>query len=99
MTQTLWKNRPFVALTGAQLLSSFGMWILYLAVMVLIAIRWHHGPLDVSLGMVALMAPGIVVHPYAGGLADRRDRKWLMLGSDVLSALAALSILLVHDLW
>ncbi len=41
MKNPLWSNRAFVALSGAQLLSSFGNWIVYLAVMILIAIRWH----------------------------------------------------------
>lgn len=53
METTLWKNRRFVALSVAQLLTSFGTWLLYLAVMVLIAMRWHRGPVAVSLGMVA----------------------------------------------
>lgn len=99
METTLWKNRRFVALSVAQLLTSFGTWLLYLAVMVLIAMRWHRGPVAVSLGMVALMVSGLAVHPLAGVVADRWDRKRLMLVSDIFSALAVLSIFLVHYLW
>lgn len=99
MKNQLWSNRPFVVLSVAQLLSSFGNWILYLAVMILIAIRWHHGPLAVSLGLVSLMAPGILIRPYAGVLADRWDRKRLMLVSDTVSGVVALSLLAVQNLW
>lgn len=99
MDSALWKNRPFVALSVAQLLASFGTWLLYLAVMVLIAVRWHRGPVAVSLGMVALVAPGLGIRPYAGVAADRWDRKRLMVVSDILSAMAVLSIWVVHDLW
>ncbi len=92
-------NRRFLALSAAQLLASFGNWILYLAILVLIAIRWHHGPLAVAFGMVSLVLPSLVVGPYAGILADRRDRRILMIASNVLSTVAVASLLFVHDLW
>lgn len=99
MGASLWRNRRFVALSSAQLLSSFGQWIMYLAIMVLIAVHWHRGPLAVSMGLVSLMGPGLLVHPYAGAWADRWDRKRVMIASNLLSAVAVLSILAVHDLW
>ncbi|MCY0880766.1 MAG: MFS transporter [Firmicutes bacterium] len=95
----LWHNRQFVVLSVAQLFSSLGIWLLYLAVMLLIAIHWHHGPLAVAMGIVAMMVPQIVVRPYAGMLADRFNRKRLMGISNVLSALAASLLLLVQNLW
>ena len=99
MNRSLWQNRRFVALSVAQLLASFGTWLLFLAVMVLIAFGWHRGPVAVSLGVVALVAPGLAIHPYAGMVADRWDRKRLMVLSNLLSALSVLSIWVVQDLW
>lgn len=96
----LLRNNPrFAALTAAQMLSSLGNWLMILAVMVLIGIRWHHGPFAVALGVVVLVAPGMVVQPMAGLLADRRPRKGIMLTANLLSAVAALSVLVVRDLW
>ena len=96
---SLWRNRRFVALSSAQLLSAFGSWLLILAVFVLIGIRWHDGPLAVAFAMVVLTAPTMAVRPYAGALADRQDRRRLMMGSNVLSGLIVTGLFFVHTLW
>lgn len=46
--------------------------------------------------MVALVAPGLLVHPFARVSADRWDRKRLMMMSDMRSAI---SIWDVRGLW
>lgn len=92
-------NRRFVLLSGAQLLTSFGTWLMYLAVVVLIGVHWHRGPMAVALGMVSLVLPALVVGPLAGGVVDRYNRRNIMILSNILSAVAAGSLMIVQNLW
>lgn len=96
---SIWRNRRFVALSSAQLLSNFGQWLLILAVFVLIGIHWHYGPLAVAVAMVVMVAPSIVIHPVAGALADRRDRRRQMILSNVVSALIVTALFFAQNLW
>jgi predicted MFS family arabinose efflux permease len=50
-----------------------------------------------NLGILAILAqlPGILLSPIAGVLADRYDRRWMMIACDTVAALATLTLRLL----
>jgi dTMP kinase len=87
---TLLKNRSFRRLFLAQCVSSLGDWVGVIA----IAVFADHiqGATGVGLVMTARVLPGFVVGPLAGVLADRFDRKRLMVVADLARACVIFSL-------
>lgn len=89
---SIWRNARLLLLLTAQVASNVGDWLFTLALFVLIGIRWHGSPIDVSVALVCNLVPSIVLSPVAGAVADRANRKALMVLSNILSALLLLAI-------
>ncbi len=89
-------NRDFAKLWGAQLVSLLGDWFSTIVVSALI-ISYTEGTgyqgIAVSGFLIARMLPPLLVRPWAGVLADRFDRKRLLILSDLLRAVAVLGLL------
>ena len=65
-----------------------------------LAILWlsynlYRSSLVVGLVMIAVSLPGILVSPYAGSLADRRDRVGIMVAADLVRMVCALLLALL----
>ena len=91
--------RDFRLLWCAELVSGLGSWLL------VIAIPWHvylvsRSLLAAGAVLAAQYAPPLVLAPAAGVLADRYDRRTLMIAAEVFSA-AAVALLLAsgHAYW
>ncbi|WP_042282225.1 dTMP kinase [Nocardiopsis alba] len=88
---------PFRRLWVSLSLSSLGDWLSLLAMVSLAAIFTADGsPLVHYLAVAAVvaikLAPAILLSPLAGIVADRLDRRWTMVGGDVLRGLLYVSI-------
>ncbi|WP_017603758.1 dTMP kinase [Nocardiopsis alkaliphila] len=88
---------PFRRLWVSLSLSSLGDWLSLLALVSLAAIFTAEGSdlvryLTVA-GVVAIkLAPAVLLSPLAGLVSDRLDRRWTMVGGDVLRGLLYVSI-------
>jgi dTMP kinase len=93
---TLLKNRNFRRLFLAQCVSSLGDWVGVIA----IAVFANHiqGATGVGLVMTARVLPGFLVGPLAGVLADRFDRKRLMVVADLARAVVIFSLPFVPNI-
>ena len=89
-------NRSFTRLYIAQLISFGGDWFATVALLGL-ALELTGSAALASLVLVLQSAPFFLASPIAGVLADRLDRRRLMVTADVLRAGAALTFLLVRD--
>lgn len=94
MKSSVLKIPAFRKLWLGQAVSQFGDALYFMTFLFMV------GKLTGSAAMVgyvgALKAlPYLLLGPYAGVLADRVDRKWIMLGSDLLSAFILLALGLV----
>ena len=89
-------NRSFTRLYIAQLISFGGDWFATVALLGL-ALELTGSAALASLVLVLQSAPFFFASPIAGVLADRLDRRRLMVTADVLRAGAALTFLLVRD--
>ncbi|GAA1448665.1 dTMP kinase [Nocardiopsis tropica] len=88
---------PFRRLWISLSLSSLGDWLSLLALMSLAAIFTAGSSTLVQYaavsGVVVIkLAPPILLSPLAGAVADRLDRKWTMVATDVLRGLLYVSI-------
>lgn len=95
----LLKNKSYLWLISSQIVSSLGDWLDILAVMTLVAIKWNASPIAVSALMLCFAGPMIVVGPIAGSIADKFDRKKIMIISDILSAIAVIGVAFSTSLW
>src|SRR5215470_8307375 len=80
------KNRPFLLLWLAQLISNFGDWLAILALFSLIAFRYHGTSNQVAGIMIAFVIPMALLGPVAGVFVDRWNTKKTMISSDLIRA-------------
>lgn len=89
-------NRDFAKLWAAQLVSLLGDWFSTIVISALI-VSYTEGSgnqgVAVSAFLIARLVPPLMMRPLAGVLADRFDRKRLLIASDILRALAVLGLL------
>jgi MFS family permease len=90
------RQPAFRSLWLAGLVSEAGDWLLFIALPIVVY-RQTGSALGTSFAFLAQLAPAIVLAPLAGRLADRHDRRRVMLIVCGLQALSLLPLLLVGD--
>ncbi|MGN7312277.1 MFS transporter [Alkalicoccobacillus gibsonii] len=98
-SKKLFQNKGYVYIIAAQTLSSLGSWLDMLALMGLVALKWNASPLEMSGAMLMLVAPMVLLAPIAGVLADRFERKHIMIISNVVCIVLVLGIAFSTALW
>jgi dTMP kinase len=93
---TLLKNRNFLRLFLAQTVSSLGDWIGVIAIATL-AYKLNRNT-GVGAVMIARVLPGFFAGPIAGVMADRFDRRKMMVTADVCRAVVIFSLPFVPHL-
>lgn len=90
----------FFRLWSAQVVTSTGDWLGFLAISV-VAARLGSGTPEAAIGLVlaARLVPGIFFSQVAGVLADRWDRRRLMVVCDLARAGILLIVPLVNSVW
>jgi MFS family permease len=91
-------NGAFSAMWLAQVISSLGDRVHQIALVFLVARATNGSPLALGLVFAAMTIPTSVVGPLAGALVDRWDRKWVMVGSDLVRAGLVFAIPIVSGL-
>ncbi|MFU8872823.1 MFS transporter [Micromonospora sp. SL4-19] len=90
------KNRRFGLLWGSQLLSNLGNWLMIVAVPVHVY-AMTGSTMSSGFAFVAQTLPAIAFAPLAGVLADRWDRRLIMISADALRMVIVLALILVND--
>jgi MFS family permease len=98
-SEKLLKNKPYQYLISAQLISNFGDWLSILAVFTLVGLKWQASPLQVSLIILSLALPMTILGPISGVFADRWERKYIMIFSDVSRAIIIFGLVFASELW
>ncbi len=93
------RNRQFLLLWVAQLVSSFGDWLAILAIFSMVTFRWKGTANDMAWVFASFVAPLAIVGPVAGVLVDRWDLKRTMVASDLVRCLLAFGLIFATDLW
>lgn len=92
------RNRQFLALWLAQLISSFGDWLALVALFSLVTFRWNASPDQVGGMLLAFVAPVALFGPLAGVFVDRWNLKRTMIASDLLRAALAATLVFATGL-
>ena len=92
----LFHNRDFKLLWFGQLLSQIGDQCLLIAAITLIS-NLSQSPVSMLVPAISLAIPQIVFGLVGGVIADRWNRKLVMVGADVLRGLIVLCVLLVNS--
>ncbi|MGC5331580.1 MFS transporter [Micromonospora sp. DT62] len=90
------RNRRFGLLWTSTLLSNLGNWLMIVAVPVYVY-TMTGSTFSSGLAFVAQTLPAIAFAPLAGVLADRWDRRAVMVGADLLRMVIVLALLVVDD--
>ncbi len=101
LAKPLLAQQDFMLLWVGQLLSQIGDQCLLIAAVTLITYL-SASPLALLIPALSLALPQVLFGLVGGVIADRIDRKWVMIASDLLRALLVLAALLVRttgDLW
>ncbi|MGN9864062.1 MFS transporter [Bacillus swezeyi] len=92
-------HKPYLILIGSQMFSGFGDWLQLLAVLSLSGFKFQASPLEMSVLMMCFAVPAIGIGPLAGVLADRYNRKTMMILSEAGRSCIVFLILFVESLW
>jgi MFS family permease len=85
------KHRDFAIFFSAALCSNTGTWMQTITVPYVLD-QLTHSTVWVGVGAFATFFPSTIVGPLAGALADRHDRRTIMLCSQVLLMCSALAL-------
>ncbi len=94
--ELLRENRDFARLWVGQLVSGLGDWFNTVAVLALVFDLTHSG-VATGLVIIASTLPAFLLTPFAGVIADRFDRRRVMMTADLIRAFLALGMLLVRS--
>ena len=83
----------------AQVVSVFGDFLAVFAVFSVVTFQLHGTPTQVSMILVAFLAPFALVSPIAGVYVDKWNTRWTMITSDLIRAALVLILLFLRDLW
>ncbi|WP_252183499.1 MFS transporter [Rossellomorea vietnamensis] len=99
MERKLSQNKNFVPLITAQAISSLGDWLSIVAIITLVGLKWEATPMQMSLIILSLAMPMALLGPLSGVIADRMERKTLMIVSDVARGILILLLPLASSVW
>ncbi|MEQ6356273.1 MFS transporter [Lysinibacillus sp. M3] len=83
---SLWKNQTFTRMFTSYSLSSFGDWFDLTALFILFSFVWKAEPFMLALVPITVAVPSIFLGQVAGVIADRMNKKRLMIATDFLRA-------------
>lgn len=87
------RNVPFRRLFLARLASLGGDWFNTLAVLALLRELGETRAEDFALVLIAKVLPALFLAPLSGALVDRLERRWLLVGLDLIRCVLVLSVL------
>ncbi|WP_274364019.1 MFS transporter [Paenibacillus thermotolerans] len=95
----LFRSKPFLHLMGAQTVSNLGDWLDYLALFALVGLFWKTSPMGIAAIMLCFIGPIVFLGPFAGVLADRYERRTIMVISDLARVVLVLLLAFSSELW
>ncbi|HYU19212.1 MAG TPA: MFS transporter [Chloroflexota bacterium] len=87
--RSLWRNREFMLLWLAQAISQTAQNAVNYGIMVLVQTR-SNSSVHMSVAVMTMILPSVIFGLVAGAYVDRRDKRWVLIGTNVLRAIATL---------
>ncbi len=92
------RNQRLLTIAVSETISNIGNWITMMAIYSLVIFKGNGNALQSSLIHLAGLLPILFFSPAAGWLADRFDRKWLMVLSEVCAGLSIAGLIFASRL-
>ncbi|NTV62802.1 MAG: MFS transporter [Oscillochloris sp.] len=96
--KTLFQNRALLTMAIAEMVSGLGSWVTTMAVFALVVFQGGGGVAQSSGIFLAMLLPMLFFSPIAGWLSDHLDRKWLLVGCELLSAAVVCGLIVTDSL-
>ncbi|WP_339835187.1 MFS transporter [Paenibacillus sp. FSL R7-0272] len=93
------QNRAFMTLMVSQAISNLGDWLHLLAIFTLVGLRWNATPWEITFVMLSAALPMLLTGPFAGALADRLNRKWMMITADAARIIIVGAFIFADQIW
>ncbi|WP_176560267.1 MFS transporter [Brevibacillus dissolubilis] len=94
----MWRQQSYLSLISAQIFSSLGDGLALMALMAYVGLIQKATPMELSLVILALALPAALFGTVGGWIADRLERRSVMLVSDVLRGALVFAIPFVSEL-
>lgn len=94
----LLRNRKYLLLVAAQLVSNMGEWLYFIALLTLVGLKWQATPWEITAMTLCMAIPIMIGGPIAGMLGDRYERKKIMIVSDVVRAALLVGMIFAGNL-
>ena len=94
--RSLWRNRDFMLLWIAQAISQTAQNAVWYGILVLVQSRGNSS-VQMSLAVMTLILPSVLFGLVAGAYVDRRDKRWVLIGSNAFRAVAMLGYILFSE--
>ena len=91
-THGLWRQADFLRLWAAQVGSAFGSRITRTVLPIIAILTLGASPTEVAVLSVMSVAPGVLVGLFVGGAVDRRSKRPLLIGADLLRAMLIFTV-------
>ena len=92
--ESIWSNKQFRKLFASVSITSLGGWFDIFAIQIIFAYSWHASPMLVGFLFVAYVAPGMILGQFAGVLADRYNKKSLLIRTQIVCGVLTVFLLL-----
>jgi Na+/melibiose symporter-like transporter len=93
---SIWRNRDFMLLWVAQAISQTAQNAVNYGLLVLVQTR-SHSSAHMSVAVLTVILPSVIFGLVAGAYVDRRDKRWVLIGTNALRAVCALGYVLFAD--
>ena len=93
---SLWRNRDFMLLWAAQAISQTAQNAVNYGLLVLVQTR-SHSSAHMSVAVLTVILPSVIFGLVAGAYVDRRDKRWVLIGTNALRAVCMLGYVLFTD--
>ncbi|MGI5837995.1 MAG: MFS transporter [Chloroflexota bacterium] len=93
---SIWKNRPFMLLWSAQAISQTAQNAIWFALMVLIE-NATHSSTQIGIAIVSYILPSVLFTVPAGVMVDRVDKRFVLVLTNWLRAIAVLGYIFFHQ--
>ena len=93
-SKIIWHSAQFRKLFASASITSLGGWFDIFAIQIIFAYSWHASPILLGFLFVAYVAPGLVLGQFAGVLADRYNKKKLLIYTQIICGLLTFLLLL-----
>src|SRR3954463_12465617 len=90
--RSLLRNRNYAALWLGQIVSIFGDRLHQIALLVLVGSLTANNLEQIGLVLATIGLPSLLFGPFAGAFVDRWNRRWVMIGSDLIRFVLVLLI-------